>query len=310
MNIHTDQFSYFGFTSKSRIDKAIKTLAGLIEGISIDGKVNKQELSTLSEWVNENDDVRGKHPFIELIPLVETAVADRELTEDERFDIIWLCDKLSEKKYFYGQITSDIQRLHGVLGGIVADNVITEAELKGLSEWLMDHKHLEKCWPYEEIDSIITAVMADKKISPNEHKMLLEVFSEFLKLYDDKTITNPPMLDEKTNIDPHVVSTRGLCAVSPSINFENSVFCFTGSFSKYEREELKELVTKFGGRFSNSVVKNLDYLVIGSEGNPCWAYACYGRKVEEAVNLRKKGHKLLLVHENDFLDAIADYNQP
>ncbi|RPI99888.1 MAG: NAD-dependent DNA ligase, partial [Deltaproteobacteria bacterium] len=84
-------------------------------------------------------------------------------------------------------------------------------------------------------------------------------------------------------------------------------FCFTGASSRYKRSELKDIVIRFGGKCTNNVAKFLDYLVIGAEGNPCWAYACYGRKVEAAVKLRKEGHKLLLVHENDFHDAIADY---
>lgn len=50
----------------------------------------------------------------------------------------------------------------------------------------------------------------------------------------------------------------------------------------------------------------LNYLVIGAEGNPCWAFACYGRKVEKAVELRKKGVRVVIVHENDFHDAVLD----
>lgn len=38
------------------------------------------------------------------------------------------------------------------------------------------------------------------------------------------------------------------------------------------------------------------------KGNPCWAYACYGRKIEKAMELRKKGAQILIVHEADFLD--------
>jgi hypothetical protein len=48
----------------------------------------------------------------------------------------------------------------------------------------------------------------------------------------------------------------------------------------------------------------LDYMVFGTAGNPCWAYACYGRKVEQAVALRKEGYRLMIVH--DFRDALAD----
>lgn len=58
---------------------------------------------------------------------------------------------------------------------------------------------------------------------------------------------------------------------------------------------------------ASSVSNKTDYLIIGADGNPCWAYACYGRKVEVAVKLRKEGGKILLVHEYDFLDALADH---
>lgn len=52
--------------------------------------------------------------------------------------------------------------------------------------------------------------------------------------------------------------------------------------------------------------KKVNYLVVGGEGNPCWAYACYGRKVEKAVELRRQGHPIVIVHENDFHDAVLD----
>jgi hypothetical protein len=61
-----------------------------------------------------------------------------------------------------------------------------------------------------------------------------------------------------------------------------------------------------GGEFVSSVTAKVKYLVIGAEGNPCWTYACYGRKVEKAVELRKSGVRLLIIHENDFHDAVAD----
>ena len=65
-------------------------------------------------------------------------------------------------------------------------------------------------------------------------------------------------------------------------------------------------VGKLGGEVITSVTKQVTYLVIGADGNPCWAYACYGRKVEKAVELRKQGIRILIIHENDFHDAVAD----
>jgi hypothetical protein len=35
------------------------------------------------------------------------------------------------------------------------------------------------------------------------------------------------------------------------------------------------------------------------------AYSCYGRKVEEAINYRKRGANILIVHENDIWDVVG-----
>ena len=60
------------------------------------------------------------------------------------------------------------------------------------------------------------------------------------------------------------------------------------------------------GLVEKNVTDRSDYLVIGSGGNPCWAYSCHGRKVEKAVKMRKQGHPIIIVHESDFWDAIED----
>ena len=297
-NMHPDHRPYLKFTNRSRLDKSVNSLLGIIEGISIDGVINSSELSLLRLWLSDHNELKGKHPFSEFIPVVEAAVADGVLTQDEKDDIVWLCEKLRSTEFF-DQTTADLQRLHAILGGIVADGQITETELSGLSDWLDDHEHLRTCWPYDEIGSLITAVLADKRIDENEHTMLKEFFSEFLAILDNQTIVSPSV-----SIETKLV---GLCAVCPEIHFENSTFCFTGASTRFTRNQLAQIVSSLGGEFVNSMTAKVKYLVIGAEGNPCWAYACYGRKVEKAVELRKSGNRVLIVHENDLHDAIADH---
>lgn len=53
-------------------------------------------------------------------------------------------------------------------------------------------------------------------------------------------------------------------------------FVITGSFEKYTRSEIKELIEKMGGRVSGSVSKNTDYVVVGE--NP-------GSKLDKAREL-------------------------
>lgn len=295
--MHVDHQKYFKFTSRARIEKSVNSLLGLVEGIAIDSTINSSEISFLNLWLAEHDDVRYLHPYNELIPVVQASVADGILTRDEHDDIVWLCEQLRSTEYF-DKTTADLQRLHAVLGGIVSDGQITEEEIQGLSSWLCDHEHLKSCWPYDEIDSLIVSVMKDKKIDPEEHKLLKGFFSEFIAILDDRTITSP-IVSERTNI-------VGLCAVCPAIEFSALTFSFTGASSKYTRKELAATVERLGGNFAPNVTANVKYLIIGANGNPCWAYACYGRKVEKAVELRKTGHRILLIHENDFHDAVAD----
>ncbi|WP_288107448.1 BRCT domain-containing protein [Limnobacter sp.] len=295
--MHPDHLGYAKFTSRARLEKSVNSLLGLIEGIAIDSSINQSEISFLNLWLAEHADVRNRHPYSELVPVVQAAVADGVLTRDEHDDIVWLCERLRSAEYF-DKTTADLQRLHGILGGIVSDGQVTEEELCGLSTWLQDHEHLKTCWPYDEIDSLIVGVMKDRKIDSKEHALLKAFFSEFTALMDDRTITSP-VISEGANI-------LGLCAVCPEIDFSASSFCFTGASSRYTRIELAAMVERLGGTFAPNVTKNVKYLIIGADGNPCWAYACYGRKVEKAVELRKSGVRIQLVHENDFHDAVAD----
>jgi hypothetical protein len=283
--------SYYPFTVKSRLDKSINSLIGIVEGISIDGLVNDKELGFLASWINDHQAEHERHPYNEILPILVRSLKDGILDENERADIMYVCENLRSTS-FYDQTAADLQRLHTVLAGIAADNLITETELIGLSDWLSEHEHLRKCWPYDEIDSLIISTLADRRIDEHEQKMLKDFFSEFAHV----------STDEK----PSGFTLPGVCAVSPEIIFQDHSFCFTGESQRMSRDELSETVISRGGRIVSGVSKKLNFLVVGSSGNPCWKYACYGRKIEQAVGLRKEGAPITLVHENDFFDVIAE----
>jgi hypothetical protein len=283
---------YYEFTSRSRINKSINSLLGIVEGIAIDGVINHKEVSFLSNWISEHYEYRDFHPYNELLPVVAKALQDGILTEEERLDIKWLCDRLRSTEY-YDLATADLQRLHAIIGGVSSDGVITEDELRNLLDWLQLHDHLRTLWPFDEVDSLIVSIMADNIIDPEEHHKLLTFFGQFVDIGDHNVIPTD------------AITVQGICAVCPEIVFSGSLFCFTGESERYTREELHDKVLGLGGRVTNGISKKLNYLIIGAKGNPCWAYACYGRKVEAAVNLRRQGHRLLLVNEYDFNDAIS-----
>lgn len=295
--MHSDHKPYLRCAGPQRLERTINTLVGLVEGIALDGHITKEEVALLQSWFNENQILRQRHPYTELMPVVASALEDGILSEDERDDILWLCRKMVSHDY-YDHITADLQRLHALLAGVLSDGKISEEELHGLMDWLAEHDHLRTCWPYDEVDSIVSSVLADGKIDVEEESILKDFFAEFLALFDNRTIVSPPILE--------VGSVRGLCAMSPEITIAGAKFCLTGASARYKRDDLESILRRLGGNIVGNVSASLNYLVIGSEGNPCWAYSCYGRKVEKAVQLRKQGARIVIVHEFDLHDAIAD----
>lgn len=296
--MHSDVRPYYKFTTKSRLDKGLNSLQGLLEGISIDRQVTPGEIAILCAWMEDHRELEHVQPFKELVPTISRALADGVLTSEEHADLLWLCRKLRSNEY-YDKVTSDLQRLHALVGGIAGDGVISAEEMHGLSDWLSEHEHLKTCWPYDEIETLTTKILADGRIDAAEHKLLMGFFTEFLAVLDERTIVSPPVVLEDLTIG-------ALVSANPTITFSGSAFCFTGASTKYKRVEFEQVVAKLGGRSVAAVSPKLDFLVIGAEGNPCWAYACYGRKVEKAVELRKQGANIVIVHENDFHDAVLD----
>ncbi len=296
--LHEDHREYFRYTGPLRLDKAMHSLEGILHGITIDGRASEPEIEALINWISDHREFVHRHPFNEVIPRLNEIVADGIVDEEECADILWLCDKLTTENAFFDEVSSDMQRLHGLLRGISADGEITKEELDGLQQWMDKHSHLRTCWPYDELESLLIAVLRDGKIDSAEHETLLRFFSEFSYHPGQRSLT----LREQEN----GLLISGVCATCPEVVFEDRTFCFTGSSERGSRRVLAAEVESRRGRFSNSIAKTVNYLVIGAAGNPCWAYACYGRKVEQAISLRRQGHKLVVVHEYDFWDAVED----
>lgn len=295
---HPDRDEYYRFTGPMRLDKAVRTLEGVLTGIGFDRQTSPAELQALAGWIDEHRNLAWRHPFNELVPKLEAAIADGHLDEEEAADVLWLCGQMQPESQYFDQITADMQRLQGILGGIVADGYVADDEVAALDNWLVDNDHLKRCWPYDELESLLLEVRKDGQIDQRERELLLTFFSEFTTIRGNRALALP-LNEVNTPI-------TGLCAVCPEVGFDDHVFSFTGSSTRCTRTELAAIVEQYGGRFWPRITAQVDYLVIGADGNPCWAFSCYGRKVEQAIGLRKQGAKLLLVHENDFWDAVED----
>ena len=252
-------------------------------------------------WCNSYELYSAIKPIQEIIEVINDFLSDGILDKDEKEDILWLCNNFTTNNVYFDVITSDIQKLQGILTGILADGIINDREIRSLSEWIGDNEQLSGTYPYDEINSLLTSILMDNKIDDKERAILEVFFSEFI---DTENIIN---LDRnKLSKLKKEITIDGLCAVCPDISIPNNTFCFTGISSKTTRNEIKDLIFSLGGTYKNTISLKTDYLIIGNNNNKCWTFSCYGRKVEQAVNMRKKGRKIIVTHENDFWDAVED----
>ena len=292
-----DKGSFQRFSNPSLIEKDLQTLVGIIKGIKSDSVINEKEHSEVIAWINAHKDYEEKQPYKEVIDIIRHALSDNILTNEECENIVWFCNQYINKTNYFDVLTSGIQKLNGIVKGIAIDNEINIAELKYLDQWLEDNDYLKNTYPYDELYNLTTSIIQDKIIGAEEHEALLNFCQAFISNTGDKT--NTALLSSLKT---------GFYQIDPTIIIQEHTFCITGISKKFKRREIAEKIELYGGIVMNNVSSKLDYLIVCDEKNACWAFTCYGRKIEEAIKYRKQGMKLVIVHEFDLYDTLESLN--
>lgn len=287
-----DTESYIRFTSPGVIHRDLETLNGIVAGIIADGDVNVKEHAGLKGWLDKTKPYELKQPYKAVIEVLNEAMADDILTTEEGKNIIWFCEKYTKANPYYDALSAGVQKLHGVVKGMVIDQEINLQELAFLDQWLEDNEYLKNSWPYDELYNLITRVTKDKHISEEEHHELLNFFNAISSTAANENIPFP--------------ISAGYFQIDPQINFQEKAFCITGLSKKYKRKEIADRIELHGGYVQNNISQKLDYLIVCDEKSSCWAFTCYGRKIEEAMFHRRNGRNIVIVHEFDLYDHFIE----
>jgi hypothetical protein len=286
-------------TSKARADKAINSLKGILLGINLDKEVNTPEVNELKQWAENHRALINRNPFKEFMTIIEETVSNNIPATETIEDLFWLCQKYETDNYYYKALTTDLQTLQGICHGILADGIINEKEVRDLEAWLEKNTHLSTYYPYDEIRSLILSIVSDGKIEEEEIVILKAYLNQFVNIENQE-------IAKQIDAETADINISGHCTSDPNIDFDGKTFCVTGVLKSGARAELENLISDLGGIPTKTVTKKTDYLIVGDNGNQSWAFACYGRKVEKALEMRKVGHQICLVHEYDLMDAIED----
>lgn len=285
---------------KKELDRSIHLLEGILKGVAFDQEINTQEIDELHHWIKYHEDYGKHYPYTVLIPLLSTALADRVITEEEKQDILWFCNKVSTENFFYDLVFSDLQRLQGILHGILSDKIIRDEEILSLEEWLNDKVHLKSYYPYDELVSIIDDILEDQIITEQERKLLERYCIEFV---------NKDLLSAYTEEDIQSLKSKmtisAICATDPTIDFHKKTFAITGQITKGEKKRLIDKLTEKGGQYSHKISDKVNYLIIMDTSALLWAFEPFGRKIDQALKLRLSGIPLVIVSKKDFLKALS-----
>lgn len=284
-------------TGAQDVERELIRLAGLLEGIALDGRILPVEIVELRAWCAARAAPAGKSAFREVVGKVEAAIADGVLDEDERADLLWMCNRARSSNPYWTVARTDLETLHGVLAGIGADRRVTERELKLLRTLLVSCRDLKGTWPYDEIESVIKSVLADGKIDEDEHRFLVAFTRSFLE--GRQGVARPQAFNEE-------LVRHGACAVKPDVHFLGRRFCVTGTSPAKERAQFERTIEDLGGTAVREVARDVDYLVVDAPRDVAWTFSCHGRKVEQALALRQEGARLVIVHADDFWAAAAE----
>lgn len=279
------------------LNRILNHLRGFINGLDIDSKIQEKEVEALRQWVADNEAYRQLNPFNELIPVIERALEDGIVDALEIADIRWLIGQALDRHYFHDIVISDLYQLQGILNGILADEIIDKEEAEQLARWISENDHLACSYPYDEIFTILTGCLEDGKLDEHEIEFLKSFFHEFA----DRILKDPMA---RFSVDKKQMSILGICATNPKITFPKKRFSFAGN--PIQTDAFRQSVSKvklLSGNYSEEVDRHLDYLVVAKQSNPSWSFACYGRKISQAIELRENGSKVLIVNESDFWKA-------
>lgn len=296
--VQYDRSNYQRYTIRAEADKAIHSLKGMLLGLTFDKQIKVAALNELIHWCRYHQESINKHSLREYLYSIQVMGEAEQLNIETLQDLYWCCQQFEEANIYYKGVTTDLQIMLGICHAILAGGELTDQQLFALQEWLEDHGHLHTYYPYDELYTLLLCVTSNSQIDHCQGKRRLKGF-----LYGLVKIVSSE-LKAKIKQEVEGLNISGIYTANPKLRFDGQSFCFTGISARAPRRELVKIVENLGGVFKLSVSKGLDYLIVGDWGNPAWAFACYGRKVEQAMNFRKRGQTISIVHEFDFWEMV------
>lgn len=206
-----------------------------------------------------------------------------------------MSDKLDRTRFrnaarLHGQRTGERQtdELIGMIRMALSDGCIETHEAEFIRDWLHVNEHARTTWPGTEIYPAVGGAL-EHGIPPEHEAALLTLFVQAIG-------DAAPQISAPT--------TLPLTQPAPDIQFIEREFCFTGDFAFGRRTACESEVEMRGGIVCPRVTARLDYLVIGSKGNPNWRLSNAGSKILSAIKRNAAGASIAIITEDHWVASL------
>jgi hypothetical protein len=181
--------------------------------------------------------------------------------------------------------------LLGLARGLLADQELTDSEIRFLHQWLEDRHSMTSSFPGNVIYNRIKEVLADGVITEDERDHLLETLNMLVEGRLEE-------LSGQVDLSELWFDEVGL------IDFHNTRFCLTGNFVYGPKDICKSAIEERGGIVSASVDNEPEFLVVGGMGVDAWRTGGLGAEIEEALRLKSRGIPLKIIPEDTWISHL------
>jgi hypothetical protein len=281
------------FAVSSNKKKAIYSLKGILQGVVADTALNTMEALYLNTWLLDSKPLRGDPDALDLLDLISDALADGQFSKEELDDLNALITDIIKYRSFEDVTDSDyFNEFLGLISGIVADDKINPEEFAYLHEWLNKHIDLVDDATVRNVATRMVEFSALKQATPSDEEALLAYLKQ----------TAGIRFLETGAADAHPMDH--IADSIESMNHERAAICFAGVFNTGTRKEVEAIAIKLGATPRKDPSKSIHYVVIGSQVSPDWKHTSFGRKIQKAVELRGGGHPLIILTEQEWIKFI------
>ena len=185
-------------------------------------------------------------------------------------------------------LKQSLGELLGLARGLMADEELTNSEIRFLHDWLEERHLMTSSFPGNIIHKRIKDVLEDGVITEEERSHLVDTLN---MLINDQLED----LAEQVDLTELWFDEVGL------IEFDNARFCLTGNFVFGPREVCKTAIEQRGGIVKPKVGDEIHFLVVGSLGVDEWRTGGLGTEIERAMRLRATGKEVKIIPEDSWI---------